>query len=438
MAERKGVLIVKNKLLFCILLLFILFAFGCGNRKSPSGGPIDEINPTILSVSPAQYQEIENKEIIVNFSKLMDQKSANAGITIYPPILNKTMSWKRNILTIKIKDELKENTNYLISFNSNLKCYHGNPLDKPETYIFSKGKLSNYAIRGSFTFEQDDDKNLSKTILLLDKDSLLVLERQFQDNSFVIDYLNSGEMTVRAFIDKNNNKRYDYGQEPYYQQYLPENYKSAININFAYQDTTKPNIKQVKALSKNDITIIFNKELVRSPYVAFVNEENSTSLTIKSSYMDNNSMHYITSDQDTIKYKIVINNLYDKKNNYNDDIIAYFNGTDKLLTVAPKVVKSSIRNGSAIDDQMPIISVEFSDVLLKGNVFASMTEIETGKEIKLSIKQDNSKLWKFQPTDKLKLFNSYSFTIKKETKNHHDLTLKENFNVQFMVKDKKK
>lgn len=416
----------------------MLINTGCGSKRSPSGGPIDEISPKILSISPAQFQQIDNNEIIVNFSKLMDQSSINAGLSIYPPILNKKLSWKRNVLHIKINEKLKENTNYLISFNNNLKCYHGNPLDKPETFIFNTGKLNDHTIRGKFSFEKDEDKNLIKTILLLDKDSLLVLERQFDENNFVIDYLNYEDMIIRSFIDKNNNKRYDYGNEPYFQSFVPNNYNEAIKIELTYQDTVKPDIKQVKAISKNDIQITFNKELSTLPFTAFVNNEKSSSLSINTTYMENNTIHYITNDQDTIKYEVIVQNIFDKKNNYNEKISTFVIGSDKLLKTNPKVLNSSIRNGSAIDDLSPILKIEFSEIMLKGNLFYSLKEVETNNFIPLNILKSNSKIWHLQPKINLKPFNSYIFIIEKESKNHQDLTLEEDFIIQFMVKDKKK
>jgi len=436
--EKKMTTDKKSSLKILLILLSLLLITACGSKKSPIGGPIDNEKPQILNISPAQFEAIENNEINISFSKLMDQNSVIAGITFYPPIQNKKFIWKKNILSIRINEVLKTDTNYMLSFNHNLKCYHGNQLEKPETFIFSSGKLNTYSLRGSFTYEDQKDYDKIKTIILLDKDSLMVLEKNIADNNFIIDYLNAQDMTIRAYIDKNNNKRYDYQSEPFFQKFLPKDFASAIPVQLTYQDTVKPDIKQIKAISKNDIVLTFNKPLHHIPYIAFVDEKKTTSLNISASVLDKNTIHCITSEQDTIRYKVYLKDIHDLKGNVNQEINTFINGSQILLTKNPEIISASIRNGTAISESQPVITIEFSEIFLKNNVKYSLKEIESNQMIPVNIIQDNHKIWKFKPAVPLKKFNSYLFVIDKSSVNHHQVSLKKELEIQFLVKDNKK
>ena len=108
------------------LILFLLFLLSCGHRKSPTGGKKDTENPTIVSILPDEFFDINNRDIEVVFSKPIDRSSILSGIYICPPILNKKFKWDKNTLIIKILEDLEQNTNYFFTFSRRIKGEHNN------------------------------------------------------------------------------------------------------------------------------------------------------------------------------------------------------------------------------------------------------------------------------------------------------------------------
>lgn len=410
----------------------------CGNRKNPTGGPVDDEKPIVLNVFPSNLEQIENNEITLTFSKLMDQSTFTSGIQFYPPITNTKLIWDKNTLTIKIKDRLKDNCNYFLTLNTMIKCFHGNSLEKPVTYIFRNGELNEFDLSGTFSYESSQDQNLSKKVLILDKDSLLVFEQSFLENSFKISHLNNQDFIVRSYIDKNNNNIYDYSKEPFSQVMTDHKNKKAIQVNLTYADTLKPDIKQIKSISSKDIEITFTKNINHVPYTVFYDEKSSSSLSIIASELIDNKVHYITSPQDTVKYKIIIKQLMDKKGNEANPKEAFVQGTHADSKAAPFVVSSSIRNGIAIFETKPILSIKFSELILKNNLKYSLTEIETKKEIPLKVIKSNSSEWQFTTEQQLKPFNSYLFKIDKSSYNHFGVNFNNDYEIIFLIKEKSK
>lgn len=430
-----------NKLKYCLILLQIVFCVlftACGSKKSPMGGPVDTIKPTILNITPNNYEQIVNNTISITFSKPIDKNTVNSSIQIYPPILNKKLTWNNNTLTIKIQDDLKDNTNYFLNISSGLKCSHGNTLENSISYIFKNGNLNNEKVSGNFLYEDETDKLLSKRILLLDTDSLLILEKNLTDNNFLFDNLNKQDFILRTFIDKNKNNRYDPESEPYFQSDVFNKLYKPLQIKLAYADTTKPDIKNIKALSKNDIEVVFTKKLLNMPHVLFIDENKSSSLPILASSLENNTAHFITSDQDTIKYRVTVNQLVDSKLNTSPEKQLYMNGSDKSLTTPLKIISTNPRTGAAITESRPRIKIIFSEIMLSKNVHYSLIEMETNKSIPISIIEGNAKSIVFMPDQPLKKFNSYTFKILKKTHNHHNLELANDTEILFLITDKKK
>jgi len=427
-----------KKLLIIILLSGILLTSACGNKKSPTGGPVDNIKPEILNVTPNNFEQITDNTISITFSKPIDKTSLIQGIQIYPPVENKKYSWNNNTLNIKINEPLKENTNYYLNIGSALKCFHGNNLEKPLTYIFINGKLNTNKISAQFAYEDEKDQFLEKRILLLDSDSLLVSEKNTAENNIIFDYLNNQSFLIRSYIDKNKNNRYDYGIEPYFQSRLIEKSLQPVKINLAYADTTKPSVKYIKSNSKNDIEIVFTKNIIKLPYVLIEDHNKQESVQIINKYLENNTLRLITADQDTTTYQVYLSNIIDKKLNTTNSLIVYMKGNPLPLKNVPKIVSSFPRNGQALKEQKPKIRIDFSEVMLNKNIKFSLIESETSKNIPASIISGDSKQIVISPNDYLKKFNTYILKIDKPTSNHHNVQLPDNFEIMFIITDEKK
>ena len=79
-----------SKTFICLLyLLIIVFLIsGCGNKRSPTGGPQDIDKPVVLESSPAEFGDISSGIIEISFSKPMER--ATLANSIYIFLLSKT------------------------------------------------------------------------------------------------------------------------------------------------------------------------------------------------------------------------------------------------------------------------------------------------------------------------------------------------------------
>lgn len=421
------------KKLIYITMIFSLLFTACGNRKSPTGGPADTEKPTVLSVSPNNFEQIENKQISITFSKPIDQTSVLSGIQFYPPVLNKRYSWKNNTLTIRIDENLKNNTNYFMTLTPFIKCYHGNAFEIPITYVFKNGQLNEFKISGMLEYEKETDKNTIKKLLILDKDSLLVLEKTYEGSNWLVENLNDQLYIVRSFLDKNKNNKYDFGTEPYCEIKTEKNTRFPVKMNFAYADTTKPVIKSITTESNNQIVLNFNKELSYKPFVMIVGDKNQSMLKILHNELKGERLFLITEPQDTIKYSVKIRTLYDKKGNSTEELNTYMNGSEKKDKESPRIISSSLRNGATISQTRPELEITFSEIMLKEDVIFSCFENESQKKIPFSAIKTNSSVWKFKSEAELTPFNSYTFTISNASEDPNNNKLDNDFILQFIV-----
>ena len=415
------------------LFFIVIFIIACGNRRSPTGGPVDNIKPEIIYTTPLDFEQIVDNQIVISFSKPMDKTSVMNGLSFYPPIINKKMVWDKNTLKITMRENLKINTNLIMNLSKNIKCERNNSFENDQVFVFRNGELQNNKLSGLVVFEDKEDIGSEVSFSLLDKDSLLVFNKKITDLSYSFDFLNSGNYILNAFADKNKNNRYDYGIEPFFTTKFELPIKQMLNINLVIADTVKPNLKKINSLSDNQIILEFNKELARLPIIFIVDDSTANSPKIIFNELQGESLHIITSQQDSTRYRIQISGLIDKRGNEKNTIITFFDSKGISDEISPKVIESFPKNGAVFREQKPEFSVLFSEILFSDNVIITLTEFETNRNIALkSINKAGLKL-RYMPLEPLKNFNSYILKISQDTADLSGNTLKEDFIVQFIV-----
>jgi len=415
----KGVIRLKiNKVLklkYCLklfLILLLLFLLSCGHRKNPTGGKKDTESPTIVSILPDEFYDINNQDIEVVFSKPIDRTSILSGIHIYPPILNKKFKWDRNTLIIKILEDLEQNTNYFITFSKKIKGEHNNKLDQDYVFIFRNGKLNEYRISGEIIYEDKSDEGLIVTFNLMTTDSTLIYSTELEGYSYEIDNLNNIEHQIESYIDKNENGKYDYEKEPYFQFFTSMKEISSINIELAYADTIKPEIKSVKSIWNNQLELNFS-EPIRSVSEIKITTTDSLEipLSVLAQALNDDKISIVTSKMDTIQYKIWLTELEDLKENVLVESSILFDGISIQDTIPPKVISSFPRNGATIKMLLPEIVIEFSEIILTENLSAKLISVESQELTEMKIDKGNSNIFIFKTALELTNYSSYNFII---------------------------
>jgi len=131
--------------------IFILILYSCASIKPPSGGPIDETPPTIISINPSSGTTyLTSNKIVVNFSEYMDESSFKNNYNVYPRLKNALgFKFKGDEIVFTLPDSLDREKTYIIYLNRNIKDEHGVPLAKTIQLAYSTGnKISTGVLSG--------------------------------------------------------------------------------------------------------------------------------------------------------------------------------------------------------------------------------------------------------------------------------------------------
>jgi hypothetical protein len=460
----------KDRYILCVFLIFTLLAIAsCGNRKSPTGGPVDNEKPEIIFTEPLELEQIENNEVTIAFSKRMDKNSVESGLYINPPITNLKYIWDKNEVTVRIYEDLKDNTNYQFYLSKSIKCSRNNNLNENTSFTFRNGELQANKLSGYISFDDEDLRTLDFSeikninISLRDNDSLLVNEKEIQFsksliatnnenlfntvNSYVFDYLNPGIYYLTAYADINADNKYDFGKDSFFYSELTIPTLQLLNIHLAVQDTVKPDLKSIKAENINKIVLEFNKELAISsnvdirPSVFIFNDTLNTRVDVIYREHKDNKLHLITSKLDSMIYRTQISGLIDRRGNQKSTIIAYLESQGNPKNDTVRVIDVYPKDGSVVEDLNPEIRINFSDIVFYNsydsadneiNLVFDFIETETKSKIPFDVIKDKGFEIVLKAKKALTAFNSYTFIIKNESQdiNGNQLRLEEsNFEI---------
>lgn len=393
------------------LLMLLIFIAACGSKKSPTGGPEDLEKPVILSSVPAQFGQIDQNRIEINFSKPLDKNSVTQAVYIYPPVKNKKVTVDKNSIFIRFNENLQANTNYFVTVTTLLKDTRGNNLEENQTLIFAHGELQNLRLSGKVSFEEEADKALPLQIRLLSADSLNVLSSVSQGGSYKLESLNPASYLLRAFIDKNRNNRLDPDSEPFYETHLKLERSQSLDIHLAYTDTTIATIKQVQAINDREIHVHFSKTITEYNSIKVQRLDTGGELPILISSLKENKLTLLTQEQEPVNYRVEIRGIQDRKGNLNAMDKMDFRGSDQKDQQAPKLLSSTPRDGSSVNSLQPSLTLHFSEIIPASSISASLRAAETKTEIDFNIEGANSSTYIFKPKQALQNYRSYILTV---------------------------
>jgi uncharacterized protein (DUF2141 family) len=135
---------MSNYFRVCFLFLFLMLV-SCAKRGSITGGLKDTIAPVLLESFPKNYStNFKGKEIKLVFNEYVKLKNINKQLVVSPFMKNEPLISPNNaskVITIKIKDTLKENATYSFNFGQSIEDNNeGIPLSQFK-YVFSTGNV---------------------------------------------------------------------------------------------------------------------------------------------------------------------------------------------------------------------------------------------------------------------------------------------------------
>ncbi len=204
-------------LIFGFILGFEIFISSCASKSSPTGGPKDTLAPQLdTAYPPNKTIHFEADRIILEFDEYLNLKNPRQQININPLLKEDLEIVSRGKkVEILLKDTLREQTTYIISFGNSLADLNEGNENKNFKYVFSTGDyLDSLRLSGTLKKAYSNEPLSNYMVALYDisklsgRDSFLLKERPdyyaFSDESgsFGMSYLGVGEYIMAAFEDK--------------------------------------------------------------------------------------------------------------------------------------------------------------------------------------------------------------------------------------------
>ncbi|MCY4205870.1 MAG: Ig-like domain-containing protein [Bacteroidetes bacterium] len=150
-----------------IIIFNILIICGCADPRPPTGGPRDELPPTIVFTDPPHESvEVSPTEIKLTFSEYVNEGSFTRALSIVPaPQGRLEYKWRRRSVTVRLPSPLKDSTTYVVTLNDEFRDWHGVRLKQPLSFAFSTGPVIDQGrLRGRVI---DSDQGLPVAGLLI-------------------------------------------------------------------------------------------------------------------------------------------------------------------------------------------------------------------------------------------------------------------------------
>lgn len=212
----------QHPLFYLFLILVVILGFdlsltSCASKSSPSGGKKDTLAPQLDTAYPAnEMVRFTADKILLEFDEYLKLKNPRKQININP-LLGEDLEVisRGKEIEILLKDSLRPNTTYIISFGSSLADLNEGNENKNFKYVFSTGDyLDSLRLSGTVKKAYSNEPLPNYLVALYDikklkkRDSFLLHERPdyyaFTDESgsFGMTYLGVGDYLMATFEDK--------------------------------------------------------------------------------------------------------------------------------------------------------------------------------------------------------------------------------------------
>ena len=273
------------KSLFFLLIYNLLI--GCAQFVPPTGGKMDEIPPKLINSIPKMEQKnFKEKSIRLEFNELIDVTSLRQELLITPATEGTfDIKSKSNAVIIKFDKAFKDSTTYTVNFRKGIKDLNERNETKNLKLVFStSNSIDSLIIGGNVKSILTNQPILDAHVALYKIQDSLDLKKTKPDyfiktdssGNYQFENIKKGKYKIYAFIDKNNNLRYDTKTEPIgFRQDTLDLFKNLTEINFFIANANNEKPKNVKSQSRvEDYTVLYDKN-IKTFAVTFDNKADS-------------------------------------------------------------------------------------------------------------------------------------------------------------------
>ena len=201
------------------LALSLFITGGCAHILPPSGGPRDSLPPVLLRATPADSTlRFSGNQIRFLFDEYVEVDDYMKNLLISPlPDNMPTVSRKLETITVRLRDDLEENTTYVFNFGRSIKDLNEGNVFRNFTYVVSTGNyFDSLQYSGSVVMAQTGEIDTTVFVMLHrnPEDSALTNEkpryvtRVDTAGHFHFNYLAPGTYYLYALKDESGAYRY--------------------------------------------------------------------------------------------------------------------------------------------------------------------------------------------------------------------------------------
>ena len=279
---------INRKIIQVIIFIQACNLFiSCAQFVPPTGGKKDEVIPKLInSIPKSEQKNFKDKTISLEFDELVDVSSLRQELLIIPEAEGIfDIKSKSKTVIIKFDKAFKDSTTYTINFRKGIKDLNERNESRNLKLVFSTGNnIDSMKIEGNIKSLLTNQPILDAHVALYKLQDSLDLKKTKpnyftkSDSSghYQFENIKSGKYRIYAFMDKNNNLKYETKTEEIgFRNDTIDLVKNLNSINLLMANANNEKPKNQKVLPKaEDYTIQFDKN-IKSFIVKFENEKDS-------------------------------------------------------------------------------------------------------------------------------------------------------------------
>ncbi len=385
----------RNHILKPIFFSIILIFSSCANMLVPTGGEKDIESPKLIFADPENYSTNKNpKKIILRFDEYIVLKNIENQLIISPGNIKNSVNKKSKEIEIDLKEDLKENTTYILNFGNSISDYTENNISKEFKYIFSTGNLiDSLNLKGkvidAYTTEVLKDALVCLYINDTINDSVFYKRKPDyttktdEQGNFKFTNLRENKYKFYVLLESNNNKIYDSADEII--AFIDSTISLKNNQDLLVIKSFKEIPKSTKVLEKKTFykmaVITLNKKYSNYSYsnldinidTVITNSIKDTITIYYKNFIDSSALILNYNDEnkiDTILLKFIkkqkpINFQVDINQNIIDNSV-YITSNNRITNIIPDSIllyqdSTKVNFSYTIENEKIIINYDFND-----------------------------------------------------------------------------
>lgn len=253
-------------------IMVSLLVSHCAKQTSPTGGPTDELPPTLIRSTPRHEQtNVKSSKIELEFDESIQLNNPREQIIITPTVGKKfETTFNKRRVTLDLKTDLQKNTTYNINFRESIQdLTEKNPATVK--LAFSTGSyIDSLSINGKVQDATTEKLLVNFTVALAEvSDTFNIFKHPASwltvtdsKGFFSLENLKAGNYILYAFDDKSKNLIVDSKSEQY--GFKSQQINLTRNIDSLKLRTFKLDINKLKLISARTTFAYFNLRFSKS------------------------------------------------------------------------------------------------------------------------------------------------------------------------------